>query len=96
MLNGKRRGYLRGQANKLNPIVQIGKEGISQGLVEQTLKALEDHELVKGRVLNNSSVDAREAANELAEKCEAEVIQVIGNVFVLFKRNNENPVYILP
>jgi len=96
MLDGKRRSYLRGQANNLNPIIQIGKDGISQGLIEQTEKSLEDHELVKGRVLNNSLVDAKEAANELAQKCEAEVIQVIGNVFVLFRRNNEKPIYILP
>lgn len=96
MIDGKRRSYLKGQANNLNSIIQIGKDGISQGLIEQTEKSLENHELVKGRVLNNSLVDAKEAANELAQKCEAELIQVIGNVFVLFRRNNEKPIYILP
>lgn len=96
MLNGKQRSYLRGQANKLNPIVHIGKEGINQALIEQFDKALEDHELVKGRILNNSLKEAKETANKLAENCNAEVVQVIGSVFILFRRNEENPIYILP
>ena len=96
MLNGKRRSYLRGQANKLSPIIHIGKDGINQGVIDQLEEALGNHELVKGRVLNNSLEEAKDSANELAESCEAEVVQVIGNVFVLFRRNEEEPIYILP
>lgn len=96
MLNGKRRSYLRGQANKLSPIIHIGKDGINQGVIDQLEEALEDHELVKGRVLNNSLAEVKDTANELAESCRADLVQVIGNVFVLFKRNEEEPVYILP
>ncbi|MFP4661356.1 MAG: ribosome assembly RNA-binding protein YhbY [Halanaerobiales bacterium] len=96
MLNGKRRSYLRGEANGLNPIIHIGKEGINQGLIEQLDEVLEKHELVKGRVLNNSLEEVKDAAHELADSTDAEVVQVIGNVFVLFRRNEEEPIYILP
>ncbi len=95
MLNGKRRSYLRGKANRLDPIIHIGKDGINQGLIDQLDEALENHELIKGRILNNSLEETRDAANELAESSGAEVVQVIGNVFVLFRRNEEEPIYIL-
>ena len=96
MLNGKQRSYLRGKANEMNPIVRVGKEGISEGVIEDLDKALDDHELVKGRVLNNTLVDVKDAAYELADSCNAEVIQIIGNVFILFRRNQEEPIYKLP
>lgn len=95
MLNGKWRSYLRGKANRLDPIIHIGKDGINQGLIDQLDEALENHELIKGRILNNSLEETRDAANELAESSGAEVVQVIGNVFVLFRRNEEEPIYIL-
>jgi RNA-binding protein len=93
MLTGKQRSYLRSQGNKLDPIIHIGKEGITAGVIEQVNEALKDHELIKGRVLKNSLEEAREAADELASECEAEVVQIIGNVFILFKRNEEEPIY---
>ncbi len=96
MLNGKRRSYLRGKANRLDPIVHIGKDGINQGVIDQLDEALENHELIKGRVLNNSLEETKDAARELAESSGAEIVQVIGNVFVLFRRNEEEPIYILP
>lgn len=96
MLNGKQRSYLRGEANELNPIVHVGKDGISEGVIEDLDKALADHELVKGRVLDNALTDNKDAAHELAEDCNAEVVQVIGNVFVLYRRNPEDPIYKLP
>lgn len=96
MLNGKRRSYLRAKANTMDPIVHIGKEQLTEGVVKEMDKALDDHELVKGRVLDNSLVEVREVAEELADKCEAEIVQVIGSVFILFRRNEEDPIYILP
>ena len=96
MLSGKQRSYLRRQANKLEPVIHIGKDGINDGLIKQLLEALEDHELIKGRVLQNSLEEARNVAEQLAEECGAEPVQVIGNVFILFKRNEEEPVYHLP
>ncbi len=96
MLTGKQRSYLRARANKMDPVLHIGKEDISEAVVEQLDEALTDHELVKGRVLNNSMMDSRTAAGELAERCNCDVVQVIGNIFILFRRNQEEPIYNLP
>lgn len=95
-MKGKQRAYLRSEANEMNPLFQIGKNGISDGVIEQVDNALEARELIKLRALDNSLYTAQEAAEELAEECEAEIIQVIGSVLVLFRRNPENPQYNLP
>lgn len=96
MLNSKQRAFLRGQANTMEPIVQVGKGGVGGNLIQQVDDALEARELLKGTVLNNSELNAREAAEELADACNAEVVQVIGNKFVLYRRNLKEQIYILP
>ena len=79
MLTGKQRSYLRSLANTMEPIFQVGKGGIGDNLIKQIDDALEARELVKATVLRNSEFDAREAADEIAERTGADVIQVIGN-----------------
>ena len=92
MLNSKQRAYLRGIASTYETILQVGKGGITDNLVEQVNGALKKRELIKLRVLDNSMFTAREAAEELAALTKAEVVQVIGSRFVLFKRNPQEPV----
>ncbi len=84
-LTSKQRAQLRAMANGLDTILHIGKEGIGQALVTQANEALEARELIKGRVLENSMLTPREAAEALAVPCRAEVVQVIGTKFVLFR-----------
>ena len=72
-------------------IIQIGKSGITESVVESVSAALKARELVKGKVLENSMLTAREACDTLAEACKAEQVQVIGTKFVLFKRNPNDP-----
>lgn len=92
MLNSKQRAILRGIASGYETIFQIGKGGISETLVSQVNDALRKRELIKLRVLDNSMYTSREAAEEIASKTGAEVVQVIGSRFVLFKRNPKEPV----
>ncbi len=92
MLNSKQRAYLRGIASTYETILQVGKGGITENLVEQVNGALKKRELIKLRVLDNSMFTAREAAEELAALTKADVVQVIGSRFVLFKRNPQEPV----
>lgn len=92
MLTSKDRAKLRGIASTEDTILQIGKGGIGDTVVKQAADALAKRELIKGRVLENSMLSAREAAEELAEATASEVVQVIGTRFVLYKRNPENPV----
>ena len=92
MLTSKQRSTLRGIASKYETILQVGKGGISEALVQQVKDALRKRELIKMRVLDNCPLDAREAAEELAARTGSEVVQVIGSRFVLFLRNSKEPV----
>ena len=92
MLNSKQRAYLRGVASTYETIFQIGKGGISENLIQQVNDALHKRELIKLRVLDNSMLSSREAAEEIAAQTRSEVVQVIGSRFVLFKRNPQYPV----
>ena len=96
MLTSKQRAYLRGLAAAEDTIVIIGKGGITENIIIQMNDALKARELVKGRALENSLLSAREAANALSETCRAEVVQVIGSKFVLYKRNEQKPQIELP
>ena len=89
MLTGKNRSYLRGEANDLDPIVHVGKDGISEAVIEQLDQALEDHELLKVRILESTGRTTRSAAEELATASGAEVVQVIGGIAVLFRQREE-------
>ena len=87
----KQRAQLRGLAMSEDTIIQIGKGGITDSVIASVSAALKARELVKGKVLENSMLTAREACDTLAEACKAEQVQVIGTKFVLFKRNPNDP-----
>lgn len=88
-LTSKQRAQLRAMANPLEPVVHIGKGDIGENLVQQADEALEARELIKCRVLETSMLSAREAANELAAAVRAEVVQVIGTKFVLYRQSHK-------
>lgn len=90
MLNSRQRAQLRGLANSLDTIFQIGKGGVTENTVEQVDDALEARELIKLRVLETSPVSSREAADEIAEKTHSDVVQVIGTRFVLYRESRDN------
>ncbi len=90
MLKGKDRSYLRGEANKLNPLVHVGKDGVTEAVIEQVDEALEDHELIKVRILESVGRTTRSCAEELATATASNVVQVIGGIAVLFRQNDED------
>lgn len=96
MLSGKQRAYLRGLANNMAPIFQIGKNGIEDAFLNQLEEALEARELIKIKVLENSGLVAREASNEICERIGCEGIQAIGSKIVLYKKSEKKPVIELP
>lgn len=86
-LTSKQRAHLRSEAHGLKPILQIGKEGVTDQVVTSALEALSNRELIKVKVLENAPMDVREGADELAANVEgAEVVQVIGRVFVMWRQ----------
>lgn len=91
MITTKQRASLRAMANKIDAILQIGKGGITQPLIDQVNEALKARELIKLSVLDNSPITAKDAAHQLAEACNANVVQVIGKKLVLYKKNPKEP-----
>jgi RNA-binding protein len=87
-LNSRQRAQLRALANGIDTIVHVGKDGLGDNLVKQTDDALEARELIKGRVLENSMLSPREAADELARLTRSETVQVIGTKFVLYRESH--------
>ena len=92
MITPKQRAELKGLANSLPAAFQIGKGGVNDQQIAQIDDYLRVHEIVKFSVLDNSLYSAREAAEEIAEKIGADVVQVIGSKAVLYKPNPKEPV----
>ena len=90
MLNSKQRAALRSMAAQIQPIMQIGKGGISENLVKTISDALEARELIKLSVLENCDWTQREAADELAQAVGAEVVGIIGRKIILYRESKEN------
>jgi RNA-binding protein len=88
-LSSKERAELRGEAHHLTASVHVGQHGFSETLKQTLDDALRTHELVKIQFGKNASVDAREAANELATAMKADVVQVIGKTATLYRENPE-------
>lgn len=88
-MTSKERAQLRGMANTMQPILQIGKNGLLDNTIKQIDDALEARELIKITVLETSGEDIREVAHEIAYKVNADVIQVIGSKFVLYRKSTK-------
>lgn len=96
MLSSKQRAFLRSMANGIDAIFQVGKNGVTPELRDTVHNALEARELIKVSVLDNNMLDAKQAAGILADRTGADVVQVIGNKFVLFRQSKTKPVIALP
>lgn len=96
MITGKQRTYLKGLAHNIDPITQIGKEGITEAFINQLNDALEARELVKVSIQKNSMLDTKEAANEVARLTNGEFVQAMGRRFVIYKKSKNNPKIELP
>lgn len=96
MITTKQRAYLRGLAQNLSPIFQIGKNGINDNQVLQINDALEAREIIKITLLDSTPDNKHSIANELAEKTNSDVVQVIGKKITLYKRSSKAPKIELP
>lgn len=89
-LTSKQRAALRGAANTLDPVFQVGKGEIGPAMIEAVSKCLAARELIKIKVLENSEYSAKEAAQILAEATGAQCVQVIGRKFGLFLQKDKD------
>ena len=96
MLTSKQRAYLIGLSHQLDPVISVGKNGISPESVISAGEAFNTRELLKGAVMKMAPVTPREAAEMLAGRTRSQVVTVIGRKFVLYKPFKENPKIVLP
>ena len=90
MLTSKQRAFLRGMANGMDAIFQVGKNGVTPELRDTVYHALEARELIKLSVLQNCVDDPKEMAKVLAERTHSQVVQVIGKKIVLYKEGKDD------
>lgn len=96
MLTGKQRSHLKSLAHNLDPLFQLGKNGLSDNFIKQVDQALENRELVKISILNNSMLDTEELSRELTDALGAEFVQNIGNKVIIYRESEENKQINLP
>ncbi len=96
MLTSKQRAFLRSLANEIDTILMVGKSGIGSDIIKQADDALTARELIKAKVLETAPVSSKEAAEQVAEQTQSEVVQVIGSKFVLYRKNPKEPKIALP
>ena len=87
---------LRALGHHREPIVQIGKDGVTDGLVAAANRALFDHELIKVRIGGEAPEDRESTAAAVAERCAATLVQVLGRTALLYKRHPSKPKLLMP
>ncbi len=95
MLTSKQRAQLRGMANSYDTILLVGKGGVIDTVVKQADDALESRELIKCKVLETCPTNSRETADMLADEVGADVVQVIGSKFILYRESKNNKQIVL-
>lgn len=91
-LTKKQTKQLRALANSLKPLFYVGKNDLTEAAIKQADETIEKHELIKCAMQDGSELTAKEAAEQLAEQLGADVVQTIGNRFVIYRRSKRDDV----
>ena len=91
MLNSRQRAQLRAMANSYDTVVMIGKGGIDEFTYRTCDEVITKRELIKCKVLESAGITSREAADDIAGAIGADVVQVIGTKFILYRKNKKEP-----
>lgn len=95
-MTSKQRAYLRALANKLEPIMQIGKASVTPEITESVNEVLEARELIKISVLKNCTDDPKAIAEVLSERTRSQVVQVVGKKITLYRESKDKKKIELP
>ncbi len=90
-LTGKQRKFLRSLGHHLTHSVIVGREGISENVIQSCRESLDAHELIKVKLGQNCPVEKKHGAGEIAERTEANLVQLIGRTILLFRKNPDLP-----
>ena len=96
MISSKQRSFLRGLAQTTDATVFIGKQGLTDNVINEIEVGLNTRELVKVKIQEGCLLDPKETANDMAEKLGAEFVQAIGRKFVLYRESKDNKQIELP
>ena len=95
-MTSKQRAYLRSLSNHIDPIFQVGKQGISDNLIKQINDALKARELIKIKVLENVEAPIKDIAEEISLQTDSLIVQIMGNKITLYRRNKEKTKIVSP
>jgi len=90
-ITARQKKFLKGLAHPLSALVHIGKDGISQGVLDTVSAELSNHELVKVKIGSNSNAEKHSTSQAVAEQTGSSLVQLIGKTFILYKRNLKKP-----
>lgn len=96
MITSKQRSFLKSMANRISPVVMIGRAGLTENVESEVDRLLEHRELIKIKIQEGSDLDPKETASLLADKLGAEFVQAIGRKFVLYRESKEHKEIELP
>jgi RNA-binding protein len=88
-LNSKQKKYLRGLGHHVDPVVYVGKEGLSENVIQSVMDALKNRELIKVKLGQNCEAPKKEAAEQLAKASGAALVQLIGKMVLLYMPNKK-------
>lgn len=91
-LTSKQRVFLKKKAHELDPLVRIGKDGVTDSLIQSILEAIDSRELLKVKILQNCEKEKEEVLEELSKYNEFEIVGIIGRTIILFRENKDKPV----
>lgn len=95
-LTSKQRAYLKSLAHPLDPVVRVGRGGVSDSVVAETDRALTAHELIKVRIDSDDAAGRRELAEDLATRTKAAIAGTVGKIAMLYRERDEDPSIRLP
>lgn len=95
-LSASQRRHLSSLGHHLQPLVTVGKDGVTEGVILALTQALHDHELVKVKVGKSSSDDRHDVPEQLASRAKAQFVSMVGKTMLIFKAHPEKPVIKLP
>lgn len=95
-LTGAQRRHLRGQGHALRPVVRVGKNGVTEGVIEAAAVALDDHELIKLAISGLTKADRQADAETIAESTGSHFVQLLGGTALLYRRRLDDPRVELP
>lgn len=90
-LNGKQKRQLRALGHNLSVVVQVGSDGVTEGVIGAVNQALKDHELIKVKIADEDRDSRAESVEKLATESQSEVAQTLGRTVLLFKQRKKNP-----